>query len=64
MYRVRPLHIVGIIAFVTAIVAGVAAQVRRRTGYAARSSQERHHRKIIVKVNGEILTSRSWSATR
>ena len=51
MYRVRPLHIVGIFAFVTATVAGVAAQ-----GVPSVQSKSGIIEKIIVKVNGEILT--------
>jgi parvulin-like peptidyl-prolyl isomerase len=57
MYRVRPLHIVGIIAFVTATVAGAAAQ-GAPPAQATPPAQAKSGiiEKIIVKVNGEILT--------
>jgi peptidyl-prolyl cis-trans isomerase SurA len=57
MNRVRPLHIVSVIAFATAMVAGVAAQ-GAPPAQATPPAQAKSAiiEKIIVKVNGEVLT--------
>jgi len=58
MYRVRPLHIlISIVAFATATVAGLAAQgVPPAQATPPSQAKSAIVEKIIVKVNGEILT--------